>query len=151
MTVGHVAGVKAGCRGHAIKGIGRVTLRAHRWRSGRKRPVRRREPLPALYRRASGCSLLGTPLCASLLGGDVLVNGRWPQMLPTDKATWRKRRLTLPDVVAWPNKGGSGQIDCSSLHVGGTWITAPASERMYLWYIFECFTAYNSVQPANTT
>lgn len=36
MTVGHVAGVKAGCRGHAIKGIGRVTLRAHRWRSGKE-------------------------------------------------------------------------------------------------------------------
>jgi len=33
VTVGHVAEVKAGCRGHAIKGIGRVTLRAHRRRS----------------------------------------------------------------------------------------------------------------------
>ena len=50
-----------------------------------------------------GCSL-GTPLCASLLGGEVVVNVWWPQMSPTDKATWRKRRLTLPDVVARPNK-----------------------------------------------
>jgi hypothetical protein len=146
VTVGHVAGVKAGCRGHAIKGIGRVTLRAHRWRSGRKRPVRRREPLPALYRRASGCSLLGTPLCASLLGGDVLVNGRWPQMLPTDKATWRKRRLTLPDVVAWPNKADN--LMCSSFHVGSTCTTICV--HMYFFWLHdtipECCTAYGPVR-----
>ena len=35
----------------------------------------------------------------------------WPQMLPTDKATWRKRRLTLLDVVAWPNKAGNFNVD----------------------------------------
>lgn len=81
---------------------GNVTRSSMAVRQGR--PVRRQEPLPALYRRASGCSLLGTPLCASLLGDEVVVNVRWPQMSPTDKATWRKRRLTLPDVVARPNK-----------------------------------------------
>ena len=40
----------------------------------------------------------------------------WPQMLPTDKATWRKRRLTLlPDVVAWPNKADEKMPDAPHL------------------------------------
>ena len=53
----------------------------------------------------------------------------WPQMLPTDKATWRKRRLTLPDVVAWPKAEGTNRY---ALHfMWGARVQQCHGERAY--------------------
>lgn len=60
----------------------------------------------------------------------------WPQMLPTDKATWRKRRLTLlPDVVAWPSKADN--LMCSSISRGNDVYNSMHDKcaYTYTWYV----------------